>query len=474
MARDDSETPLEESWQRARLIPTTGIRGVKDREQRATSALLAVIGAVPDFGKAILARADAPAGRISTFVEPQFRDAADGVHIPDGVVVVERGKTVWRALVEVKTGHSELEAEQVNRYLDIARQHDFDAVLTISNQIVSSSEESPADVDRRRLRNVDLRHVSWSRILTAAIVQREHRGVSDPEQAWILGELIAYLDDEASGAAGFEDMGQSWVSVRDGARELKLHPSEDSVRDIVARWDQFVQFLCLGLRQELGRDVKPVVPRKSDPAERLSASAKTLAETGTLRATINVPDTAGPMTIEPDLRARLTTTSVRVAAPRDDSRPKTKVNWLVRQLRDAADDLLVSVRFANTKETVLSEPGRSPEGCHRSALADRSKASAARYDGLAGARHGPQERKKSRLLRPRDKTADARLLPGGRADAPGMDSQGAQATRGARTRTDGAGRTTSRTPAGSQSRGSGREPRRDRAPDRCRWGSPSP
>ena len=359
MARGDPETPVEESWQRARLIPTTGIRGVKDREQRATSALLAVIGAVPDFGKAILARVGAPAGRISTFVEPQFRDAADDVHIPDGAVVVERGKSVWRALIEVKTGHSELEAEQVNRYLDIARQHDFDAVLTISNQIVSSSEESPADVDRRRLRNVDLRHVSWSRIFTAAIVQREHRGVSDPEQAWILGELITYLDDEASGAAGFEDMGQSWVSVRDGARELKLHPSEDSVRDIAARWDQFVQFLCLGLRQELGRDVKPVVPRKSDPAERLSASAKTLAETGMLRATINVPDTAGPMTIEPDMRARLTTTSVRVAAPRDDSRPKTKVNWLLRQLRDAADDLLVSVRFANTKETVSRSLGEA-------------------------------------------------------------------------------------------------------------------
>ena len=87
-----------------------------------------------------------------------------------------------------------------------------------------------------------------------------------------------------------------------------------------------------------------------------------------LRATINVPDTAGPMTIEPDLRARLTTTSVRVAAPRDDSRPKTKVNWLLRQLRDAADDLLVSVRFANTKETVsrsLGEARRMPPFCSR-------------------------------------------------------------------------------------------------------------
>jgi len=30
--------------------------------------------------------------------------------------------------------------------------------------------------------------------MTEAIEQHRHRGISDPDQAWILGELIAYLD----------------------------------------------------------------------------------------------------------------------------------------------------------------------------------------------------------------------------------------------------------------------------------------
>ena len=46
-------------------------------------------------------------------------------------------------------------------------------------------------------------------------MQRIHRGVDDPDQAWILGELIRYLEHPKSGAHDFHDMGGSWTSVRD-------------------------------------------------------------------------------------------------------------------------------------------------------------------------------------------------------------------------------------------------------------------
>jgi hypothetical protein len=51
-----------------------------------------------------------------------------------------------------------------------------------------------------------LYHLSWWRILAEAAVQLDHRGVSDPDQAWILSELIEYLDDERSGVVPFRDM----------------------------------------------------------------------------------------------------------------------------------------------------------------------------------------------------------------------------------------------------------------------------
>ncbi len=111
-------------------------------------------------------------------------------------------------------------------------------------------------MDGRRLRTTRLYHLSWWRIITEAIVQHRHRGVDDPDQAWLLGELIAYLDDERSGASGFQGMGENWVKVRSGAGDGTLRASNAGVRDVAGRWDQFVEYLCLGLGQDLGRDVR--------------------------------------------------------------------------------------------------------------------------------------------------------------------------------------------------------------------------
>ncbi len=58
-----AEGRIEDHWHAARLFPTAGIGGRSDQEQRATSSLLAVMGAVPAFGRALLDHLDAPAGR---------------------------------------------------------------------------------------------------------------------------------------------------------------------------------------------------------------------------------------------------------------------------------------------------------------------------------------------------------------------------------------------------------------------------
>ena len=177
MPSDEAPTNRQDSWQPARLIPVAGIRGQEEQERRATSALLAVVAAVPEFGRALLSEVGAPKGRLSTFVEIQLKDGDGKVSIPDGAVVVERGSTRWRALVEVKTGSAVLQAEQVGRYLDLAREQDFDAVLTISNQITALRTDSPVSVDKRKLKRVGLYHLSWWRIITAAVRQHRFHGV---------------------------------------------------------------------------------------------------------------------------------------------------------------------------------------------------------------------------------------------------------------------------------------------------------
>jgi len=150
---------VDEKWPVARLIPISSASGIEAQERRAASALLAVMSAVPEFGRALLKPLGAPAGKVQTFIEVPFR--IDGKSIrPDGVIAVARGGKTWGAIVEAKTAGASLDPQQIDAYLDLARELEFHAVLSISNQYVTSSTEYPIEVDRRKLRKVRLHH--WS------------------------------------------------------------------------------------------------------------------------------------------------------------------------------------------------------------------------------------------------------------------------------------------------------------------------
>jgi hypothetical protein len=174
--QNGAATPDTSAWHAARLIPTAGIRGQEEQERRATSSLLAVMRAVPEFGHALLKELGAPKSPvIETFAEVRFKDAAGKSVIPDGAIVCRRGQRVWTCLVEVKTAGAALRPEQVSAYLDVARDNGFDGVLTISNQITAATSESPVVVDGRKLKRAALWHFSWWRVLTEAIVQHRFR-----------------------------------------------------------------------------------------------------------------------------------------------------------------------------------------------------------------------------------------------------------------------------------------------------------
>lgn len=340
-----------ERWKPARLLPTAGIRGQEEQERRATSALLAVMRAVPEFGHALLRELGAPKSpTIQTFAEVRFRDATGRTIVPDGAIVCERGRRIWTCLVEVKTGTAKLRDEQVACYLDVAREQGFDAVLTISNQITADASESPVAVDGRKLRRVDLFHLSWWRVITEATVQARYRGISDPDQAWILDELLAYLGNEAAGTGGFTDMGEHWVSIRRSGHDGTLRASAE-VRHVAERWEEFAHYLSLGLSQDLGEDVVVVGPRNQTTPARIDATVRALVEDGRLTTTLRVPGAVGDLELTADLRTRQTLTAVAFAAP-SEMRPKARINWLLRQLRDAPPALRVDVAYRSARHTV--------------------------------------------------------------------------------------------------------------------------
>ena len=347
----------DDKWPVARLIPISSASGVEAQERKLASALLAVMGAVPEFGLALLKPLGAPSGKIETYIEVPFK-LGDGRTIrPDGIIVVTRAGKTWSAIVEAKVAANRLDAAQMNAYLDLARDAGYQAVVSISNQYVSSSTAYPIEVDKRKLRKTELHHWSWIAVLTTATVQMEHRGIKDPDQAYMLGELIRYLSDSRSGAVAFDGMGSGWTAVREGARVQTLRKGEKEVDAVAAKWDDLIRFVGLTLTTALGREVRQALP----PSERTVAARRqalidSLVGKGVLYAELQIPNVVGTLKVSADLRSRQVVVSTTIDAPREGT-PKGRLSWLLRQLQAAPDELTVEARISGRSASLASPLG---------------------------------------------------------------------------------------------------------------------
>ena len=354
--------------QQARLIPVSGISSEKEAEQRATSALLAVLTVVRDLSTELFAPLGASRAQRATveaFTEGPFT-SSDGRKIrPDGLLRISYGKSTWTALVEVKTGDATLDAEQINAYWDIARTEKFDHVVTISNEIAPNAGAHPTPGLRVRSNSpVQVTHLSWTAILTTAVRLKQHKGVDDPEQAFLLGELIRYLEHPASGAMAFSDMGPNWVAVRDGARAHSLTRKDPGVDDVVARWDQLIAYAALKLGSEIGEDVTLVLPKaQRDPKVRQVDLADQLCGPGTLDGALRIPNTAGDLEILADLRAQQLVASVTIHAP-EDKGAVGRISWLVNQLKDVNPTVVLEAYSRNAKTGQSATLGQVLEDRH--------------------------------------------------------------------------------------------------------------
>jgi hypothetical protein len=137
-------------------------------------------------------------------------------------------------------------------------------------------------------------------------------------------------------------MGPSWVQVREAAREQRLQAGDAGVVDVVERWEQLVEYLCLGLYRDLGRFVE-AVSNRGEPAARRQEACRRMAEEGKLLASIKITDAAAPLQVETDLRGRMLYASLELGAPQDLQRAVSRVRWLLGQLRTVPPERNVQI-----------------------------------------------------------------------------------------------------------------------------------
>ncbi|MYV55958.1 TerD family protein [Streptomyces sp. SID3212] len=353
------------TWHPARLFPVPSLKSDRERETRATSVLLSVMAQVPEFGRRLTAGFGAPVGRMETFTEVSLPHG-ESPKRPDGVIRVERAGRLWTALVETKTNGNPLKDQQVQDYMDIAARRGYDAVITLCNDV--ALEGSPlvdVKIDGRRKHKVALWHLSWAEVAHQAQMLIRHEGVGNAAHAWLLQELLHYLQHENSGCQGFQNMGPAWVPVRKGIDDETLCQGDPRAVDVVASWERLVRQVCLRLGGELGQKVLPVqrVRRATDAKARRGVLADLLCQEGRLDAELRIEGTQGILAITADLRTGKIRTSVDIPAP-DQGYPLTWAKRLIRQLADAPADLHVQTLVAGggngprgTLERLRPEPG---------------------------------------------------------------------------------------------------------------------
>lgn len=338
-------------WQPARLFPVAGIGNGEEQERRATSALLATMRIVREFGAALVARCGGPRGAIATFIEVPFGQD-EGAYRPDGVIEVTRGQQSWTALVEVKTASGRLNSEQIDHYVDIARARRFDAVITISNELLGGDADHPVSIDRRKLQRVSLHHLSWDQIRAEALLTARHRGVADRSQAEVLEEFIRYINHARSGMTGMGDMGPNWVKVRDGVKARTARPGDKATGEVSAHFDELIQHVGYYLTGILGVEVRALPPREApDHASR----RQQLADSGLLFGRLRVPGAVDCIVLSADLRTDKVSAAITIPAPRGETRPLTRATWLLRQLPEhARGSIRIEAQPAGTRATTTA------------------------------------------------------------------------------------------------------------------------
>jgi hypothetical protein len=348
------------SGELARLNPT-----VPDskKEERATSILLATFRAVPDFARAMLSDAGISFPKTSqiecyTEVALEIPDSKRAVR-PDGLIVLTKGKKQWLAFVESKTGSSQLKQEQCEEYLVLARQLGIDAVVTISNQSAIPTHH-PVSVSKTKTRKVGLLHFSWLSLMSKATLLTESRAVEDPEQAFLLQELVRFLKHPYSGVSSFTRMPKSWstlcASVKQG---LVLRKKDPDISEAVVSWHQLIRFLALELTTRVGQPVQVKLSRRhtNDPSTRVVDDIDGVVKHSRLNSELLIPNAASSLAITADLKRRTLNLSMRLKAPSNKKRATAPINWLIRQLKNVErEDLLIRAvwprRIPDTTATI--------------------------------------------------------------------------------------------------------------------------
>mgnify|MGYP003993609327 FL=1 len=315
----------------ARLIPFSK----PGDEMALTSVILSSLRLIKEFRKKILSDAKMMiGGQIYVFTEIVFSQFPE-LRVDGLLIIVKGGIIKDAALFEMKNGSNDIEQEQIEDYLKIAKTYDIPKLITVSNQFVSEPTQSP--INTKPPKNIELYHFSWTYLLTFAhiLLFKNDTNIEDEDQVEIMKEVVNYLEYDKSGVCGFHQMKKGWSDVVEKINSgASLKQNDTEVDDAVISWQQEEKDLALILSKSLGVFVNSGETKyKGNLKARLDDDKKKLITDKVLTTTLRVRGAVSDIKIKALFEKRIIEMSVSLKAPQDKTM-RGQLGWIKRQIEN--------------------------------------------------------------------------------------------------------------------------------------------
>lgn len=253
---------------RARLFPV----GNSDSETSAVSIFLASLSSVKEYRENLLLNIGIKKISNKNIILHTYVEISGGNNDdrPDGLLVITSGKynpiIEWAGFVEAKVKDNILESNQIERYVDFARDIGINDIITVSNYLSTSPMECPV---KSKKNSFNLYHWSWTYLKVIATRLIRTGVIKDEDHIFILKELRKYFDTNKN-MSNYSNMGKEWknsvTSIHTHSEAQKIE--KDILHNIVKSCKQEEKNISLQLTDRTNYYVELVA--KGDREEELS------------------------------------------------------------------------------------------------------------------------------------------------------------------------------------------------------------
>jgi len=247
----------------------------------------------------------------------------------DGLIIITKKNIISEAIfVEVKSKKDDINKDQIEKYIKIAKQLKVNSLLTVSNEFVSHPEQSPLKLKTGKF---NLFHFSWSHIITQGhiLLFDNDNDIEDVDQVEIMKEALYYIEHPLAGANGFVSM-KGWKNLSNDIRaKVPLNRNDEELESAINSWYQGEADIALILSRNLGILAK--TPLRNEAS--LKKDKVKLVKDFSLSGQVSVKDAVSDIKILVDFERRSVSLKNSISPPKNIG-TVARISWIKKQIEN--------------------------------------------------------------------------------------------------------------------------------------------